>query len=104
MAKAVNAMSSLGWEMAPGPHRVSPHPRAGPTLRMARLGHLLKSRRRGTGASSEWNLPMTAPVFRGASHIGTGVSYVGTGVSYVRNQIHGCFFFNSEKKRSPFKK
>ena len=86
MAKAVNAMSSLGWEMAPGPHRVSPHPRAGPTLRMAWLGHLLKSRRRGTGASSEWNLPMTAPVFRGASHIGTGVSY-------VRNQIHGCFFF-----------
>ena len=38
------------------------------------------------GASSKWNLPMTAPAFRGASHIGTGVSY-------VRNQIHVFFFF-----------
>ena len=90
-------MSSLGWEMAPGPPHVSPHPQAGPTLRMAWLGYVLSH---GEGALV---LPLSGTYPWLLQKVFRGVSHIGAGVWYVRNQIH-IFFFNSGKKNDPLLK
>ena len=97
MAKAVNTDVFPGVGNGPRPTSCLASPSSGAHSQngMARLRP--KSRRRGPGASSKWNLPMTAPksVQGSFPHRGRGL---------VCEESDSYIFFNSGKKNDPLLK